>query len=130
MEWDARVNLALAYIEDNLCHTIDEKDIAHITLCPVGILQRFFVLNYGATLTEYIRRRRISKAASEILHTRTRLVDIANKYGYDSSESLCVVFKRYFGIAPSTARNNNVDLKLYPRISFTLTVIYDDKENK
>jgi len=128
MEWITRVNQALAHIEKKLGEKLDEKEISRITLCPVSTIQRFFVLNTGITLTEYIRRRKISEAAREVLQTESKLLDIAHKYGYESSDTLCVAFKRYFGVTPSEARAEGTVLELYPRIYFKLDIVYDMEE--
>jgi AraC family transcriptional regulator len=49
-------------------------------------------------------------------------MDLAVKYGYESSDAFCVAFKRMHGIAPVTAKQQNIKLKSYPQLSFTLTI--------
>lgn len=46
------------------------------------------------TLTEYIRKRRLSKAAEELRKTDHKIIDIAIKYHYDSPVSFSNALKK------------------------------------
>ncbi|WP_043931378.1 AraC family transcriptional regulator [Bacillus sp. EB01] len=117
-----RLNEALAYIEANLSNEIDLKKIARIALCSEYHFQRVFSFLAGVPLAEYIRRRRLSLAASEITTGDDRIIDIANKYGYKSPDSFTRAFQALHGITPSEVRNGSGPLKAYPRMFFQLTV--------
>ncbi len=122
MEWIDRLNEAIGYIEENLDGEISYDAIGRIVLCPVGSFQRTFSLMTGITLSEYIRRRKLTVAAYELQSTECKVVDVAVKYGYESSDAFCVAFKKMHGIAPMAAKQQNMKLKSYPRLSFTLTI--------
>lgn len=122
MDWIERLNEVMSYIEDNLDGEIDNEVIRKIVLCPVGSFLRTFSLMTGITLAEYIRRRKLTKAAFELQYTGAKVMDLAVKYGYESSDAFCVAFKRMHGIAPATAKQQNIKLKSYPPLSFTLTI--------
>ena len=124
MEWVTKVNQALSYIEKNLCVQIDDNVIGKIILCPVDVLQRFFMLNTGITLTEYIRRRKLSEAVRALKHTDEKIIDIAFRFGYGSSDAFSVAFKRLYGMTPRDARYSDVILKPYPPIAFSLSITY------
>ena len=124
VNWVERLNYALAYIDNNLCDEIDFNEISRITVCPVETLQRFFVLNTGITLTEYIRRRKLHEAFIELKNTDNKIIDIAVKYGYDSPDAFSVAFKRIYGVAPAIARNIDITVKPFLRMIFSLNINY------
>lgn len=117
-----RMNRALGYIERNLDKEIDFNEMSRITACPAATFQRFFMLATGMTLTDYIRRRKLSCAAHELQNTNEKVIDIAFKYGYESSDTFGVAFKRIYGITPSMARQPGTKLEPFYRLSFTLSI--------
>lgn len=122
MESLQRLNKLISYIEENLDGEIDNQTLSRVAACPLAVLQRLFVLMTGATLTEYIRLRRLARAADEVRGNNDKIVDIAIKYGYDSSDTFCVAFKRRYGMTPTAARDTNAILPEYDRISFTPSI--------
>lgn len=125
MDWVERLNQAVGYIDKNLEGEISYDEISRITVSPIALFQRFFVLaTNGITLAEYIRRRKLTCALIDLQNTDAKVIDIAYKYGYESSDTFCVAFKRLYGITPSQAKNTETNLKHYDRIYFTLTVTY------
>ena len=130
IKWFERLNNVIEYIEENLSGKISYKEISRISLCHVNLLQQFFTLNTGITLTEYIRRRRISEAAREVRQADSdTITGISYRYGYESSDAFRVAFKRYYGITPQEARRSKAKLKLYPQFSFNITVVYEERED-
>ena len=119
MESFERLNKLISYIEENLDGEIDNLILSRIAACPLAVLQRLFVLMTDATLTEYIRLRRLARAADDVRGGKEKVIDIAFKYGYDSSDTFGVAFKRRYGMTPTAARDTNAILPDYDRISFT-----------
>lgn len=60
----------------------------------------------GITLNEYIRRRKLSKAACELVETTKSIIDIAIFYGYGSQEAFTRAFKDMYGLTPKAYRVN------------------------
>lgn len=114
------LNKLISYIEDNLDNTIDFKELAKIVGVNDFILQRIFVFLTDMTLTEYIKKRRLSKAFEELKSTNNKIIDIAIKYQYNSSSSFTRAFKKSFNITPIQCRldTNKTQYKLYPIINF------------
>ncbi len=77
MDWIDGLNNALSYIDRNLDGEISNNEISLIAACPISVFQRFFMLATGITLTEYIRRRRLSCAAQDLRNTNLKVIDIA-----------------------------------------------------
>ncbi|MCL2814252.1 MAG: helix-turn-helix domain-containing protein [Oscillospiraceae bacterium] len=123
MESIDRLNRAIQYIEDNLHETIDYREISKITLSPVSAFQRFFYLTTGMALSEYIRRRKLSCAADDLSNTDKKIIDIALRYGYESSDAFSAAFKRAYDVPPSAVRRRQIKLEPFHRLYFILSVI-------
>jgi AraC family transcriptional regulator len=122
MDWLERMNNALDYIENNLESDIDYRKIAQVAYCSEFHFSRMFSSISGISLSEYIRRRRLTLAAFEIQKSDIRIMDVAIKYGYVSADSFSRAFQKTHGIKPSDARNKGVQLKAFPRISFQISI--------
>ena len=72
-----RMSLALAYVEDNLAGEIDPETLAQITCCSAYNFYRMFSFITDISLTEYIRRRRLTLAAIELQSSNVKVVDLA-----------------------------------------------------
>ncbi|MCW5848253.1 MAG: AraC family transcriptional regulator [Anaerolineae bacterium] len=123
------MNLALAYIEKNLTEEIDFRQVENLALCSEYHFRRVFSFLAGITLSEYIRRRRLTLAALELLDGRARVIDVAIKHGYNSPDSFARAFYGLHGVMPSEARRASRPLKAYPRMSFQMTVKGVDEMN-
>ena len=118
MDMLKRLNAAVAYIEANLCAEFELDTAAGIACVTADSLMRFFSYMTGMTLTEYVRRRRLTCAAHDLSHSGDRIADIAVKYGYDSTAAFSRAFSRQHGITPSAYRKSGGSLKIYPPVSF------------
>lgn len=117
-----RMNQALAYIEANLADEIDVKEVERLALCSEYHFRRMFSFLAGVSLSEYIRRRRLTLAAFELAHSDVRVIDLALKYGYNSPDSFTRAFHSLHGVTPVEARTTGQPLKAYPRMTFQLTI--------
>jgi AraC family transcriptional regulator len=129
MDWLKSMNRAMDYIEAHLEDDVDYDEIARIAYCPAGLFQRFFAIIADLPLSEYIRRRKLTMAAFDIVEGRQKVIDVAVKYGYDSPDSFAVAFKRLHGITPTAARERGVMLKAYPKLVFSLILKGDSEMN-
>ncbi|MBO1512883.1 AraC family transcriptional regulator [Metabacillus bambusae] len=117
-----KMNGALTYIEENLTNDIDFKEVSRLAFCSEYHFKRMFSFLAGVTLSEYIRRRRLTHAAFELTNSNLRIIDVAIKYGYSSPDSFTRAFQSLHGVTPSEARNNGQSLKAYPRMTFQLSI--------
>jgi AraC family transcriptional regulator len=116
------MNEAMKYIEENLDGEIQLKEAAKKALCSEYHFQRMFSYLSGFTLSEYIRRRRLTCAAGDLKNDDMRVIDAAVKYGYQSPDAFTRAFKEYHGITPSQAKGNGHLLKAFPKMTFQLTI--------
>lgn len=127
MNWFKAMNDALHYIEDHIEDDLRSEDIAAIALCSKHHFLRTFTMLTDTTLGEYIRQRRLSLAAKDLVSTHNKIVDIAYKYGYETPEAFCKAFKKLHGMAPSQARKHTSSLKAIPPLSFQITIKGDTR---
>jgi len=120
MDWVKRINSVLDYVEENLNGEIDDNQIASLFASPQGMFQRIFANITDMTLSEYIRKRRLTQAAHDIRHSNEKIIDIALSYGYDSAAAFSVAFKNFHGATPSALRKSDTQPKSFQRLSFTL----------
>ena len=116
-----QMNLAMSYIEEHLSGEIDFKKLSQIACCSEYHFRRMFSFLAGMSLSEYIRQRRLSAAASELRGATDKVIDIASKYGYDSPDSFTRAFQAFHNVTPTEARQSNV-VKAFPPMTFQLTI--------
>lgn len=116
------LNEALAYIEAHLTEDIDYGKISQIACCSEYHFKRMFSFLAGIGLSEYIRRRRLTLAAFDLMNENLRVIDVAVKYGYDSADAFSRAFQGMHGLLPSAVRQANVSLKAYPKMTFQLSI--------
>lgn len=112
------LNKMIKYIEDNLTEAINYKQLAKIVGVSEYSLQRIFTFLTNISLSEYIRKRRLSKAYEELKTSDIKIIDLAIKYQYDSSISFSRAFKNMFGITPSQCKDSKMQYKQFPIIKF------------
>lgn len=95
------MNYAMAYIEEHLTEEIDYSEISRIAYCSEYHFKRMFSFLSGISLSEYIRRRRLTFAALDLKDRNLRIIDVAVKYGYGSADSFTRAFYSIHGILPS-----------------------------
>lgn len=104
MERIERLNQTINYIEEHLAEEISYDELAQIACCSTYHFQRMFAYMAGVSLSEYIRRRRMSLTAQEICSTDEKMIDIGLKYGYTSPTAFNRAFQSIHGVAPSTIK--------------------------
>ena len=107
----------IAYIENNLCGEIDTNKIAEIAICPYDKFKRFFSYMTNMSVSEYIRKRRLTLAAYELLKGQEKIIDLAVKYGYSSADSFTRAFAKQHSVLP-TEVSEDIQLKVYPLFLF------------
>jgi len=116
------MNDAMKYIEENLTNEIDYKEVARLAHCSEYHFKRMFSFLAGISLSEYIRRRRLSLAALELTNSNIKVIDAALKYGYNSPDAFTRAFQLVHGVTPSEVKNNSYPLKAYPHMTFELSI--------
>lgn len=122
MDWITGIQRALDYMEDHITEEIDYEKLGRISCSSPYHFQRVFSILCGYTLGEYIRLRRLTLAGAELASQKTKVIETAMKYGYDSPDSFTKAFARFHGITPSAARAPGAQLKSFSRLSVKLSL--------
>ncbi len=122
MDSCTRLNEAIAYIEANLTNDIDMREVARKAYCSEYHFKRMFSFLAGISLSDYIRRRRLTLAALDLSNASLRILDIAVMYGYSSADAFTRAFQHLHGMTPSEARQTGQTFKAFPRMTFQLTI--------
>ena len=91
---------ALDYIECHLAEAPTIEEVAQATGVTVEQLRAAFLLIAGMTPSRYIRERRLSAAASDLMAGGS-VTEVAFRYGYDSVEGFSRAFRSWCGTLPS-----------------------------
>ncbi len=129
MEWIEQLNKAINYMEEHLEEGIELEKVAEIACCSAFHFQRMFSYIANIPLSEYIRRRKMTRAAFDLQTKEIRIIDIALKYGYNSPTAFTRAFKSVHGVSPSEAKSNGKKLKAFPPITFKLSIKGDVEMN-
>lgn len=86
-------------------------------------LRRMFSSLAGMPLSDYVRRRRMSLAAADLVGPGDDdLLTVAVRLGYGSTEAFGRAFRAVHGAGPSDVRRDGGPLRTQPRLRFHLTV--------
>lgn len=80
-------NSTIDYLETVLDDEIDEKKVAYLSGYSYSMFSRLFSILTDATLSEYLRSRRLIEAAKALRDTDEKIIDIAYRYSYESPDS-------------------------------------------
>lgn len=122
MSWIESIQKAINYIEEHLHETITMEQIAQEVNASVFHFQRTFSILTDMSIADYIRRRRLTLAAQELINTDSKVIDIAYKYGYDSPEAFTKAFRKQHNVTPSEVRKQQGPLQSYNRLIIQVTL--------
>lgn len=110
----------LDYIEAHLTDVIEVETIAKLTGTSTFDFQRLFSYIVGTPLSEYIRQRRMTSAALDLLNSHESLTFFAEKYQYSSASTFNAAFRSVHGVPPSAVRSGNFEFQRYSRVHVTV----------
>lgn len=114
-------NKTISYIEATLEDEIEEKTILRLSGYSYAMFSRIFSILTETTLAEYIRSRKLTKAAFALRESKEKVIDIALQYGYDSPDSFSAAFKNFHGSTPSEVRKGK-PFKVVSLIQLSLSI--------
>jgi AraC family transcriptional regulator len=115
----AVLNRVIDYIEAHLAEEIDVAGLVNGT--TEYHVRRMFSSLAGMPLSEYIRRRRMTVAAADVIGG-AGLLETAVRFGYGSAEAFTRAFRAVHGLSPADARRDGGPLRSQQQLRFRLTV--------
>lgn len=123
-----QLNKAMDYIEEHIDDEMLQDDVSSVTLYSRYHFGRLFYYIADMPLSEYIRKRKLTRAVEDLVGSNVKVIDIAVKYGYDSADSFTRAFKLQHGITPSKMRKTGCIAIKYPKLHFSIDIINDKGE--
>lgn len=117
----AVLNRVIDYIEEHLTEEIDVGGLTSELGTTEYHVRRMFSSLAGMPLSEYIRRRRMTVAAANVIGGRD-LLGTAVRYGYGSTEAFSRAFRAVHGVSPADVRRDGGPLRSQQQLRFRLTV--------
>ena len=114
-------NNMIDYLETVLDDEINEKKVDQLSGYSYSMFSHLFSILTETTLSEYFRSRRLTQVAILLRDTDDKIIDVAFKFGYESSDSFGLAFKNFHGFTPSEVRNGKA-FKVVSRVQLALTV--------
>ena len=115
------LNRLMEQIEQHLDSEIDFGQLLDGSGTTVYHVRRMFSSLARMPLSEYVRRRRMTVAAADLLEGRD-LLSLAVRYGYGSAEAFGRAFRAVHGAGPGDVRRDGGPLRSQPILRFSLTV--------
>lgn len=121
MDWITGIQKAIDYTEEHLEDVIDFEKVAEEACSSSFQFQRIFTALCGISLGEYIRNRRLSKAAEILANSDAKVIDVAFRFCYETPESFTRAFTRFHGITPKEAKRGG-RVKSFSKLSVKLVL--------
>ncbi|MFF9690592.1 GyrI-like domain-containing protein [Streptomyces sp. NPDC014623] len=116
------LNQLVDLVEKHLAEEPDVQGLAGALGTTEYHLRRMFSSLAGMPLSEYVRRRRMTVAAADVVRGEADLLSIAVRHGYGSGEAFGRAFRAVHGVGPSDVRRDGGPLRTQPQLRFRLTV--------
>lgn len=105
-----KLHAAIQFMKEDLHNNnLSLDDVAAHVGVSKHHLCRLFQKNINLSPFEYLKRRRIELAASKLKTTDLSINQIATETGFDNASYFGKVFRSYFGVNPSTYREQDLE---------------------
>ena len=74
------------------------------------------------TIGDYIRARRLSLAAQELTMSKSKALDVAVKYGYETAASFTKAFTRFHGVPPSDIMRKKANAVYFTPLTINIDI--------
>jgi AraC family transcriptional regulator len=116
------LNRLVDLVEQHLTEELDLSGLAGALGTTEYHLRRMFSSLSGMPLSEYVRRRRMTVAAADVVRGEDDLLSIAVRHGYGSTEAFGRAFRAVHGASVGDVRRDGGPLHTQPQLRFRLTV--------
>lgn len=118
-----KIEEVIDYIESNLTSEINCNAMAAKMNLSVYEFRRIFSFVVGCPVSEYIRKRKLSLAATELMKSeKANILDISQKYGYTNQSAFTRAFYEQHGVSPSVCMHEKTPINIFTRPKFKMNV--------
>lgn len=107
-DYACRIVRVMDYMHDNLDGDLSADTLAEIANFSTFHWHRIFHAMTGSTVAETVRRLRLHRAASDLLHPNRSIRKAAERAGYTSVEAFSRAFRNAYGQPPSAFRQKRL----------------------
>ncbi len=104
------IGKAIVFIENNLYEPIAACDVAKAVSYSYYHFHRYFQAVMGETIGSYIRSRRLTQAAWDLVHSEKKGLEIGISLYFETAESFTRAFKDRYSMTPTEYRKNGIDV--------------------
>lgn len=115
------LNKLIDFVEARLSEDLEITALAGTLGTTEYHLRRMFSSLTGMSLSEYVRRRRMTVAAADVVEG-VPLLDVAVRFGYGSTEAFGRAFRSVHGASPADVRSSGGPLRSQPQLRLRLTL--------
>src|SRR5690625_798669 len=112
----ATLNVLVERVEQRHDETLDVARLAREHGTTEYHLRRMFSALAQLPLSEYVRRRRMTLAAADLVRGEPNLLEVAVRYGYGSVEAFGRAFRAVHGTSPAEVRRSGGPLSTQPML--------------
>lgn len=103
---DGNFPLIMKYVQYNYA-TVSLAELSRVFHYSEVYLSQLFKKNLNQNFSHIVQNLKVSNAKKYLTTTSYKLSEIAHMVGYNSSDHLSKIFKKYYGISPSQYREKN-----------------------
>lgn len=125
--WE-QIQQTIDFMEEHLDEPLKINELAKMAALSPFYYQRLFSRLVKKPVAEYVRLRRMAKAAELLRQKNKRILDIAVELGFSSHEHFTRTFKDTFGMTPEQYRKNPLPLNRMtkPELLLHYTLVDED----
>ena len=99
------IQRVIDYIHVHSAEDHDSAAVANVAQLSAFHWHRIYVAATGETAVSNLRRVRLQKSATALLHNDRPIAQIASEYGFDNLQAFTRLFSRTYGLPPGMFRN-------------------------
>lgn len=105
-EYERRINRVIDYVQAHLADDLTLERLAGVAAFSPFHFHRVFAAITGETLSDFIRRVRLERAAGALISLpETSILEIAFRYGFSSAATFARAFRAHFGMSATQWRS-------------------------
>jgi len=104
------IKKVLYYIDENICEELNYERLAEVFGYSSFHFHKIFSSVTDLSITEYIRKRRLTIAHKKLCETTENVADICYSVGFNSIQTFNRAFKDTFGMQPLVARETQAKI--------------------
>lgn len=118
-----KIEAVIDAIEADVTAEVNCGELASKMLLSVYEFRRIFAFVVGCPISEYVRRRRLSLAACELVgNPEASIRMISEKYGYSTEAAFSKAFREHHGVSPRSVQTGGCEIKMFTRPEFEFRI--------